>query len=123
MFAYQSVHVPGFARQMSPRRLAQAAPAPVVPPNLTPTMVKLALTSGLAIETALGAAGAWVGIWTGLNAKGLLKFVGYGIGILSGVSGLVSLAELALYVGKGMPVPAEFTTPPVQKTTSEFVAQ
>lgn len=122
MFAYQSVHVPGFARQMSPRRLAQTS-TPAVPKNLTPTMVKVALTSGLAIETALGAAGAWVGIWTGLNAKGLLKFVGYGIGILSGVSGLVSLAELGLYVWKGMPVPTELMTPPVQKTTSEFVAQ
>jgi hypothetical protein len=68
-------------------------------------MVRAALTGGLAIETALGAAGAWVGLWTGMNAKGLLKILGYGVGAMSAISGVVSLTELLLYLGDGLPVP------------------
>lgn len=115
MIAYQPVsYVPVITRRPAPMQLAQAAqaaPAPV----LSTGMVRAALTGGLAIETALGAAGTWVGLWTGLNATGLLKYVGYGVGVMSAISGLVSLAELVIYVGKGLPVPGE-TTPAAPKS-------
>jgi hypothetical protein len=105
MIAYQPVsYVPVPAHRADFPRLSQVAPVPA--PVLSTGMVRAALTGGLAVETALGAAGAWVGLWTGLNASGLLKYLGYGVGAMSAISGIVSLAELVIYVGKGLPVPA-----------------
>lgn len=110
MIAYQPVsYVPVQAPPFGSRRLAQAAPAALPTPVLSAGMVRAALTGGLVIETALGAAGTWVGLWTGMNARGILKFLGYGVGAMSAISGIVSLAELVIFVGKGLPVPAAGT--------------
>jgi hypothetical protein len=123
MVGYQpAVFVPVFARRMSPVRLAQAAPAPAAP-KLSPGMVRAALTGGLLLETAVAGATTWVGLWTGMNASGLLKILGYGVGTLAAVSGVISLAELAIYVGKGMPVPGETAPAAPAPSTREFVAQ
>jgi hypothetical protein len=123
MVGYQpAVFVPVFARRLSPVRLAQAAPAPAS--RLSPGMVRAALTGGLLLETALAGATTWVGLWTGMNASGLLKILGYGVGGLAAVSGVISLAELAIYVGKGMPVPADVAPAPAPApSTREFTAQ
>lgn len=107
MIGYQPVsYVPVHAQRFGAGRLAQTAPVPLPSPALSPGMVRGALVGGLAIESALGAAGAWVGLWTGLNASGVLKYLGYGVGAMSAISGIVSLAELIIYVGKGLPVSA-----------------
>lgn len=118
MIAYQPVsYVPILTRPAG--RLSQVAPLPV--PTLSPGMVRAALAGGLAVETALGVAGTWVGLWTGLNASGLLKYLGYGVGAMSAVSGIVSLAELVIYVGKGLPVPAApAPAPRVTPVATEF---
>lgn len=113
MFSYRPVtYVPVFARRVSPVRLAQAAPAPAETPKLSPGMVRAVLTGGLLLESALGAAGTWVGLWTGMNAGGLLKILGYTVGALSAVSGVMSLAQLAIYLGKGLPVPGDVAPSP-----------
>lgn len=119
---------PQYQRRISPVRLAQAAPAPAPAdasaPVLSDGTVRAVLTGGLLIESALGAAGAWVGIWTGLNAKGILKYVGYGIGSISAISGIVSFAQLAIYLAKGMPVPTSGPTAPASPapSTRQFTA-
>jgi hypothetical protein len=110
MIGYQSGYAPVYARRISPVRLSQAAPTPgstpaQLPSKLTPGVIRVTLTGGLLFETALGAAGAWVGLFTGQKAKGLLSVVGYTVGAVSAVSGIVSLAELVIYVAKGLPVP------------------
>src|SRR5262245_11637874 len=122
MIAYQSGYAPTYTRRLSPVRLSQAAPVPGSPPapeappsRLTPTLIRTAITGGLVIETALGAAGAWVGLYTGENAKGLLKVLGYTVGAVSAVSGVVSLAELVIYLFKGLPISEVPVGPAVQQ--------
>jgi|SRR5579871_5059284 len=122
MIAYQSGYAPAYTRRLSPVRLSQAAPAPgstsvpeEPPTKLTPTLIRTAITGGLVIETALGAAGTWVGLYTGEKASGLLKILGYTVGAVSAVSGVVSLAELVIYLVKGLPIPEVPAGPAVQQ--------
>lgn len=115
MYPYQPVsYVP--VSMMAARRPRMAQTAPILSPTLSPTVVRTALAGGLAIEAGLGAAGAWVGLYTGTHASGLLKFLGYGVGAMSAISGFVSLAELVMYVAKGLPVPP---AAPAQQRTME----
>lgn len=125
MIGYQSGYAPVYSRRLSPVRLSQAAPAPgsapasapeAPPSKLTPGVIRVALTGGLVVETALGAAGTWVGLFTGQKATGLLSVLGYAVGAVSAVSGLVSLAELVIYVAKGLPVPQVPAGPAVQQS-------
>lgn len=117
MIGYQSGYAPVYARRISPVRLSQAVPAETsAPPSrLTPGVIRTALTGGLVIETALGAAGTWVGLFTGQKASGLLSILGYTVGAVSAVSGVVSLAELVIYIAKGMPIPQVPVGPAVQQ--------
>lgn len=116
MIGYQRDYAPVYARRISPVRLSQATPpsTPTPPSKLTPGVIRTVLTGGLVIETALGAAGTWVGLYTGQKASGLLSILGYTVGAVSAVSGVVSLAELVVYVAKGLPVPQVPAGPPVQ---------
>ena len=118
MIGYESGYAPVYSRRFTPVRLSQAAanpPAtPVTPPSkLTPGVIRGVLTGGLVIETALGAAGTWVGLFTGSKASGLLSILGYTVGAVSAVSGIVSLAELVMYIANGLPVPTVPEGPPV----------
>lgn len=120
MIGYQSGYAPVYSRRFSPVRLSQAAAtpaaAPEAPPSkLTPGVIRGVLTGGLVIETALGAAGTWVGLFTGQKASGLLSILGYTVGAVSAVSGIVSLAELVIYIAKGLPVPTVPAGPAVQQ--------
>jgi len=130
MIGYQTEYAPAYTRRLSPVRLSQAtppaptpaappsgaaAPVPAAPSKLTPALIRTALTGGLVIETALGAAGGWVGFYTGQKAKGLLSVLGYTVSAVSAVSGIVSLAELAIYIAKGLPVPQVPVGPAVQQ--------
>jgi hypothetical protein len=122
MIAYQSGYAPVYTRRLSPVRLSQAAPgstpAPeaAAPTKLTPALIRTAITGGLVIETALGAAGTWVGLYTGGHASGLLKVLGYTVGAVSAVSGVVSLAELVIYLVKGLPISEVPVGPAVQQS-------
>ena len=124
MIAYQSGYAPVYSRRISPVRLAQGSPTPsaassgtdsTLPKQLTPGLIRTVMTGGLVIETGLGAAGTWVGLYTGQHATGVLKVLGYVVGIVSGVSGIVSLAELVLYLVRGLPVPEVPAGPAVQQ--------
>jgi len=127
MIAYHSGYAPAYTRRLSPVRLSQAAPAPgasapapapapdAPPTRLTPGLIRTVITGGLVIETALGAAGTWVGLYTGGNAKGLLRVLGYTVGAVSTVSGVVSLSELVIYLIKGLPIPEVPAGPAVQQ--------
>lgn len=119
MIGYQSSYAPVYSRRFSPVRLSQAAPdaaaVPAAPSKLTPGVIRGVLTGGLVIETALGAAGTWVGFYTGSKASGLLSVLGYTVAAVSAVSGVVSLAELVIYVAKGLPVPTVPVGPAVQQ--------
>lgn len=113
MVGYQPRYAPVYSRRISPVRLGQEAPAPQS--KLTPGIIRTAMVGGLLVETTLGAAGAWVGLYAGQKASGLLSIAGYVVGTLSAVSGLVSLVELATFVFKGLPIPQVPAGPPVQQ--------
>src|SRR5262245_35225805 len=121
MFGYQQAYAPVYSapmysRRLSPIRLSQATPAPTpAPSKLNPGVIRTAIAGGLVVETTLGAAGAWVGLFTGQHAKGLLSILGYGIGAISAISGVVSLAELVIFLAKGMPIPQIPAGPAVQQ--------
>lgn len=105
------------AVRLAPRYLGQGgAPFPPTPPPLPPITLPetpvsdllpkkeiaqaVAGAAGLGMVVGLGytvvSAGAtWVGIHTGIKEKGFLSFTGWTVGILAGLSSLLTLATVA----------------------------
>jgi hypothetical protein len=109
------------AVRLVPRYLGQGgAPFPPTPPPITPPVVPptpyqqlvdilpkkqdiaqvVAGAANLGIAIGLGytvvsAGASWVGIHTGIKEKGFLSFTGWTVGILAGLSSLLTLTTVA----------------------------
>lgn len=104
MFAYQAVpFVPVFSRRIVPRMGQQTPTAKA--PDVAPGTVRTVVTAGYIVELGIYGAASWVGIWAGQKATGFLSAAGWTVGILAGLRGIISLAELVVFAAKGMPLP------------------
>ncbi len=105
------------AVRLVPRYLGQGgAPFPPTPPPITPPIppaaplsdllpkkeiaqaVAGAANMGIAVGlgyTVVSAGVTWVGIHTGIKEKGFLSFTGWTVGVLAGLSSLLTLATVA----------------------------
>jgi hypothetical protein len=105
------------AVRLAPRYLGQGgAPFPPIPPPITPPITlpeipaidlpkkeiaqAVAGAASLGIVVGLGytvvsAGVTWVGIHTGIKEKGFLSFTGWTVGVLAGLSSLLTLATVA----------------------------
>jgi hypothetical protein len=78
--SYQPVHV-----------LAQAAPSTAFSP--TPTDVPFGAIVQGTFNTAIFGAATWVGVRTGLRDRGFYSGLGWTVGILAGIGGLMSVGQ------------------------------
>ncbi len=63
------------------------------------------------VNLALSGATTYVGLWTGMNQKGVLSIAGWVVGIAGGLSTLMKLGDVASAAAGAVSAPAPATAP------------